>query len=147
VPFAWTPILLACFSLARRTVREPLRLFALTALLTVVVDLTLDPGAVSQGFWTFDAPGAYYGVPLSNFVGWLLSGAIGAAILQGFVGRDGAPPVGWMTSAWLILVFWSSVCAWSGLWIAAIVGLISLAVLSKFLFFHATAEDPASSGA
>jgi uncharacterized membrane protein len=49
----------------------------------VVLDATLDPGAVSQKFWTYRYPGAYYGVPWSNFVGWILSGIVGAAILQG----------------------------------------------------------------
>jgi bisanhydrobacterioruberin hydratase len=31
---------------------------------------------VSKGFWTFSAEGLYYGVPLSNFVGWYVSGFV-----------------------------------------------------------------------
>lgn len=43
----------------------------------LLVDLVLDPGAVAVQFWTYLEPGVYYGVPLSNYGGWVLSGLIG----------------------------------------------------------------------
>ena len=46
----------------------------LAPLALVAWDVGLDPLMVSQGFWRFDA-GAYYGIPLSNFVGWFVAGA------------------------------------------------------------------------
>ncbi|WP_306052851.1 bisanhydrobacterioruberin hydratase [Natronococcus wangiae] len=53
-----------------------------TAIAAVVaIDLVLDPAAVAVGFWTF-ASGAYYGVPLSNYVGWLISGTAGVALVD-----------------------------------------------------------------
>ena len=60
------------------------KIIALTALFATLCDGVLDPGAVSQNFWTYRNDGAYYGVPLSNYCGWLLSGIIGAAILHAF---------------------------------------------------------------
>jgi putative membrane protein len=36
----------------------------------------LDPGAVAVGFWAYADGGVYYGVPLSNFAGWVLSGTV-----------------------------------------------------------------------
>lgn len=48
----------------------------------LVVDLVLDPAAVGLGFWAYDAGGAYYGVPRSNFAGWLLSGAIAVSLVE-----------------------------------------------------------------
>jgi putative membrane protein len=143
VPFAWTPLMLAGYALARyilgaRSSRSPAATIMLAAALTVIVDVTLDPGAVSQHFWTYRYPGAYYGVPWSNFAGWMISGVIGAAILQYFVRRDESPPVGLVISTWLILVFWSSVCAWSALWIPSLIGIVSLAFISRYLLFNAT---------
>lgn len=48
----------------------------------LVVDLVLDPAAVGLGFWTYEAGGVYYGVPPSNFAGWLLSGAIAVSLVE-----------------------------------------------------------------
>ena len=42
----------------------------------VAIDLVLDPGAVAIGFWAFADGGLYYGVPASNYAGWVLSGTI-----------------------------------------------------------------------
>jgi len=48
----------------------------------VVVDLVLDPAAVALGFWAYADGGAYYGVPLSNYAGWLLSGAVAVGLVE-----------------------------------------------------------------
>jgi putative membrane protein len=37
-------------------------------------DVFLDPRMVREGYWTWDAGGAYEDVPLSNFLGWWLTG-------------------------------------------------------------------------
>lgn len=54
--------------------------FAWLALLSI--DLVLDPGAVSLGFWSYIGDGLYHGVPFSNFVGWMLSGAVSICLLE-----------------------------------------------------------------
>lgn len=58
-------------------VRVPAAILAIVA-----IDLVLDPAAVAIGFWTFDAPGPYYGVPWSNYAGWLLSGTVAVALVD-----------------------------------------------------------------
>lgn len=58
----------------------PLRFFAVLSVV-VAMDLVLDPGAVALGFWVWDDPGVYYGVPVQNYAGWLLSGSVSVAIL------------------------------------------------------------------
>jgi putative membrane protein len=35
-------------------------------------DLFLDPQMVGWGFWVWDRPGAYFGIPLVNFLGWFV---------------------------------------------------------------------------
>lgn len=39
-------------------------------------DLFLDPQMVGWGFWVWDKPGAYFGIPLLNYLGWILVSAI-----------------------------------------------------------------------
>lgn len=65
-------VLLLLGDTARRT---PIRL-AGTLGVVLGMDLVLDPGAVGLGFWQYAAASGYYGVPLSNYAGWVLSGTI-----------------------------------------------------------------------
>jgi len=48
----------------------------------VAVDLVLDPGAVALGFWEYFGRTLSYGVPLSNYAGWVLSAAVAVAALD-----------------------------------------------------------------
>lgn len=115
VAAAWTP-----GSLTSRIVPA--------AVLLVLVDAVLDPGATALGFWVWPDGGPYYGVPLSNFAGWLLSGAVSAALLL-FVGRTRTPPPpGALDSAVLSLAFWTGAAAFSGLVIPALLGLTLFAL-------------------
>ncbi len=53
-----------------------------TAIAAVVgIDLVLDPAAVAIGFWAFES-GIYYGVPVSNYVGWLISGTVAVVLVD-----------------------------------------------------------------
>ena len=69
-----------------RTESAPVRLLA-TLATVILVDLVLDPGAVAIGFWEYDVQ-QFYGVPWSNYLGWVLSGAV--AVLLFDVGFDRA---------------------------------------------------------
>jgi putative membrane protein len=77
VPLGWYALTLIAIAVAPRT---PLgtRLFAPLAL--VVWDLGLDPLMVLKGFWAFEV-GPYFGVPWSNFLGWLGAGGLLVALL------------------------------------------------------------------
>ncbi len=45
----------------------------ISAFLMVMWDLTVDPiSSTLQGLWVWTTPGAYFGVPISNFLGWFL---------------------------------------------------------------------------
>jgi uncharacterized membrane protein len=94
VPFlaalAWEPIVYASFclgdilagwgenlfpSLLRNT--SPLWVATIGALATTAWDMMIDPIAVGQGWWIWEDGGPYVpyvanGVPISNFLGWLL---------------------------------------------------------------------------
>jgi putative membrane protein len=51
------------------------------------MDVVLDPGAVALGFWSFEA-GGFYGVPASNYAGWVLSAVVTVFLLDAFFDRE-----------------------------------------------------------
>lgn len=54
----------------------------LSVIITVLlVDVVLDPGAVAIGFWSYHG-GIFYGVPLSNYLGWVLSATVAVVLLD-----------------------------------------------------------------
>jgi putative membrane protein len=75
LPLVLNSYLLVLLLLGDAARRRAVRLLA-TLATVLIVDLVLDPGAVALGFWSYADGGAFYGVPLSNYVGWLLSGTV-----------------------------------------------------------------------
>ena len=75
VPLGWFTFSVVGLALAPAGTKRWLAPLALVAW-----DVGLDPLMVTQGFWAFDN-GVYYGVPLSNFVGWLAAGAALVTVL------------------------------------------------------------------
>lgn len=54
----------------------------LAALLTTATDLVIDPLAANRlGYWKWEGEGSYYGIPLSNFVGWFLTALLACRVL------------------------------------------------------------------
>ena len=74
-PLVLNSYLLCLLLLGERTHNPLVRLPAVIATV-LLMDLVLDPAAVSLGFWAYDAGGAYYGVPWSNYAGWVLSATV-----------------------------------------------------------------------
>jgi len=69
---------------------------ALGAWGVMACDLALDPIAVSAGLWSWEYPGAYFGIPLLNFTGWWVVAFV--IFLVGFgwagLGRRPVPSLG-----------------------------------------------------
>ncbi len=92
------------------------------ALLLVLMDGVLDPGATALGFWVWLDGGAYYGVPLGNYLGWLLSGVLAAAITLSIGGwRDPPLPI-MFDSAIVAVAFWTGVAVFTFLPVPALLG-------------------------
>ncbi len=81
VPLVLNAYLLSLLVLGERATRALPRLLAAIGAV-LAIDLVLDPGAVAIGFWSYVPPGGYYGVPLSNYRGWLLSGAVAVVLVD-----------------------------------------------------------------
>jgi len=89
VPLGWWSFTLVALAAAPRRGRRWLAPAALVAW-----DLGLDPLMVHLGFWRFENAD-WFGVPLSNFVGWYLSGLLLVTLLLRILPElaDDGPPV------------------------------------------------------
>lgn len=95
---------------------------AVSAFLLTLLDGVLDPGAAALGFWVWPGSGAYYGIPLSNYAGWLFSGAFACGLLV-FAGRWYVPPPGKLIDSTLLaLAFWCGIAFFTALWLPALLG-------------------------
>ena len=118
---AYLLCLLLLGPLADRTaVRLPVVVVAV-----VGMDLALDPAAVSIGFWAYDAGGWYYGVPWTNYAGWVLSAAVAVGVLDRAFDREEL--FGRLERCRFMLddlvsfvVLWGVVNAYFGNWVAAL---------------------------
>lgn len=129
LPISYVPLVIgavaACVPVrgSRGADRSRLALWAgLSALVLTLMDGVLDPGAAALGFWVWPDGGVYYGVPASNYAGWLLSGAAACGLLV-WLGRwSGPPPGALLDSALLALAFWCGISVFESLWLPALLG-------------------------
>lgn len=85
IPLSWAVAVLAVHYLLRRMSPDAGRLRRVMAgsLLLLAWDLVLDPAMSSVlPFWIWGTDGFWYGVPLSNLLGWYVSGAFFLGMLE-----------------------------------------------------------------
>jgi bisanhydrobacterioruberin hydratase len=131
LPLSWVPLVLGAFAATAPEGKIGTRRYVLwvlyAAILLTLVDGVLDPGAVSLGFWVWPEGGPYYGVPVSNYLGWLLSSSLAVAILlaigQGRL-ESISPPPGLLDSALIAVAFWVGVTVFCGLLFPAALGAV-----------------------
>ena len=87
LPLVLNSYLLVVLLLGSRAASTWLRLGG-TLGMVLAMDLVLDPGAVGLGFWAYLDGGRYYGIPATNFVGWVFSGAISVWVFDRILARD-----------------------------------------------------------
>jgi bisanhydrobacterioruberin hydratase len=144
LPLSWVPLVLGAvaatsrfasgagsrvfpYSLGERSEprSEATRWVLSAAVLLALVDGVLDPGAAALGFWVWPEGGIYYGVPMTNYLGWLFSSSLAAALLI-VLGRrrwgSVSPPPGLLDSALIAAAFWTGVAVFSGLSFPAVLG-------------------------
>ncbi len=134
VPFAWVPVaigsmvialMLAPHSIAKRVIIGTLGL--------ILYDLVLDPGATRLGYWIWLEPGKYYGVPWTNFGGWLFSSVGGAVLFEKLIHQQQLTQVNRLLLLFpyvLSTLLWAGVAIWTEMYIPAVVGL----ALSGFVY-------------
>lgn len=73
VALVWAAVILSALTLAaRRGVRPAEGRAVGAALVAVTLDLMIEPVAVRAGRWEWTPPGVWLGVPIGNFVGWIV---------------------------------------------------------------------------
>lgn len=82
IPAAWLMMLPPAWAVAHSVTGKGQRAagVVVSALAFTAWDLFLDPQMVAWGFWQWEQGGGYFGIPWSNFIGWML-GAAGATLL------------------------------------------------------------------
>ncbi len=138
-PLSFPFLAYASFCLARRALGPGwtgsrlgrLRMVALSGVLMTLLDVVIDPLAVRGERWflgqlfAYPEGGIYFGVPLSNFVGWLL---VGWATVGGYVcvagdTRLGSPRSG-IALYYLVLAVNLTVTLWIGELLIAAAGIV-----------------------
>ena len=84
VPLAWWGIGLAAREVSVAVIggRGVFARVMVGAIALTAWDAFLDPQMVAEGYWVWAAGGAYRGIPLSNYLGWLVSSALVMAVLE-----------------------------------------------------------------
>ncbi len=122
IPLVMNAYLLVSLLLGERAASRPLRLASVIAAV-LAMDLVLDPGAVALGFWVYPDGGAYYGVPLSNYAGWVLSATVAVVALDVAFSRvellDRLSCTAFMLDDLVsFVILWGAINAWFGNWVA-----------------------------
>ena len=128
LPLSYAPLVVGAVAAAWGT-RPRLLHVSYATLLLVWMDAILDPGAASLGFWVWPQGGAYYGVPLSNYAGWLLSGALATTLLLTTGRWSETPRPALLDSAIIATSFWTGVSVLSGMVAPALLGATLFAYL------------------
>jgi len=128
LPLSWAPLVLGAVAATEPRAQPFSRRRAVgwglaASLLLVAFDGVLDPGAAHLSFWIWPTGGPYYGVPLSNYAGWLLSSLAATALLLRLAPWERTlPRVAMFDSALIALAFWSTVAAVSGMAVPTVLG-------------------------
>ena len=102
VPLAWFAMGVPALEVGRRITRSGPGAVVVGALALTAWDLFLDPQMVDAGYWEWEVDGAYHGIPLSNYAGWIGVGIVVLAVLARI-----RPPVRPSTTAVALYTWWA----------------------------------------
>ena len=122
--------------------------------LMMALDVVIDPLAVRGDRWFlgrifyYPEGGLYFGVPLSNFAGWMIVGAAGIGTYLCFAGdARGRERLGGVALYYAVALFNLAVTAWIGEWLLAAVGLgLHGALAVSLRYLNLSAEAPVDFG-
>jgi putative membrane protein len=130
LPLSYTPLVVGAVAASWGTRLRLLHVLYATLIL-VWIDAVLDPGAASLGFWVWPQGGVYYGVPTSNYAGWVLSGALATTLLLATGRWSETPRPALLDSATIATSFWTGVAVLSGMVAPALLGATLFAYLLR----------------
>jgi putative membrane protein len=148
VGLAWTPILFGAISLSQRwsKKRSLWGTVGMAAILMTTLDFVLDPGSVALNFWTWENKVGFYGVPWSNFFGWMITSALTIFFVQKFLALRKVTDIKFSLwahqSYFMILIFWTAICFFEQLWLPGFIGCGLLFILRKDVLSIHSAPHP-----
>ncbi len=146
IPPSWYALSIVSLDLARRMRLSLAGRVAMTAVFMVLWDVALDP-AMNRAFpfWNYRADGVYFGMPLVNWGGWLLTSAVIAAGYETFL-RGLQPQPDPFVQRWgprlyaANVLFPSAICLFFGAPWAGLFGVAALA--AALLLVRVRAQGP-----
>lgn len=81
IPMAWFMMLPAAWATVARYRHRRWLFVILSAVALTAWDLFLDPQMVAWGLWEWDVTGGYFGIPWTNYLGWLLTAVFITAVM------------------------------------------------------------------
>ncbi len=121
IAFAYTPLLLGAFWLARKVTEKKISVL-LVALFATVAHFVIDPGLARMELWKWETAGPFYGVPVMNFAGWFITALVGATLLT-YLWGDTKVRRSLGYSAFAIVWFWAGVNLGLQQWIPGAIGI------------------------
>ncbi len=91
IPISWACILYCSLAMcgrllpARDDLPTRLRWAAAGAFILTAWDVAMDPAMVKTFHWVWTEPGAFYGMPYTNWLGWLATGFVLSLVMLRFV--------------------------------------------------------------
>jgi len=146
IPLSWAVSAVVVHAFLRRVSPEsgiPRRILA-GSLLLLAWDLVLDPAMSSLlPLWKWEVHGFWYGVPLSNLVGWYVSGAFFLGLLEfRLLPRERLPQAGYLGAFLLsILALPMAMVTLAGYWMAIVASVLVAAVGLLLAGRGATVEE------
>lgn len=135
VPFAWIPLIIGSVTISHHITKSLIKRVLISTFILVLSDIVLDPGAVALGMWKYQGVSFLYNVPLSNFLGWIFSGAIGSLVCEYLYKKWSCTlPIQASYSLLYILFFWTNIALWKNLYISAVVGIVLCILHSYYLY-------------
>jgi putative membrane protein len=98
VPMSYAVMIYAGRSIATFLARSKVALVALGAIATTAIDLVVDPPALRGSQWFlgdvyhYASHGPWFGVPIGNFAGWILTAGVILALDQALAGNEPIVP-------------------------------------------------------
>lgn len=148
-PLSFPFLAYASFCLARRALGPAwagsragrVRIVAVSGALMMLLDVVIDPLAVRGERWflghifSYPGDGLYFGVPLSNFAGWLVVGwvTVGGLVWTIAADRPGSPGPG-IGLYYLVLVVNLTVTLWIGELLIGATGIVVHAAVFLLLY-------------
>ena len=144
--FSVPVVMIAAWLILLAYIQEMLRGFSLprwahvvvAALWMTAIDLIIDPLAAGPlNYWAWEHPGWYYGIPVSNFLGWLIVSLIAFAV----AGRPWRPNGYARWVGLTVITFFVCVAFAKGLYLAAAVGLALCALDGAVRYAQSSRES------